>query len=827
MVEWKRLRQTKILLRKNFILNKRNVRGTLIQLLVPFIFVFFLWILQFGLKENAKKDEAVQVFPNPSAQQISPIPRCIIGKNKDYCLTVVYTTNTDIGDYVIEKIRVKNGIPIEEVRKFTDTDEMDHFVFNNKNITMAGVIFNLNSTSNELHYSLMYNQTTTYDNTKEILYPGFIELPWINSLELELARNVTNKPSLAYKFDFTEYAHPELVIRDVIAQMGPTFFFAALMFNVVIQLGQIVKEKELKLREGMNMMGLYDSVYWFTWTVTNILLNIVSALVLTASGYIFQFDFFKKNDFGTFFFLFLLFSISMVTFVFFLSVLMNRSDIATSIGFVIFLVGILIQGIASFAFQEDFFVAVRVILSFLPFALLSKGITDLSDASAGSTADGLRWSERFDNAWFDLNTVYGWLIFDFFLFLILALYLDNVIPNIYGTSRGPFFLFKPSYWKSTPSKPKQEKSKKPKKPKTTKKKSKNEVELQNKLDSDDEDVLQEKENVLSNNLPETNAVKIVNLRKVYTKKKGCCGEKKEFAAVKGTCLSIDQGQLFVLLGHNGAGKTTTFNMMTGLFGPTSGDAFVFGNSIISGMANIRKVMGVCPQHDILWGELTGREHLEIYAAFKGIPESDIDKEVEERLKDVELVAVANLMTSKYSGGMRRRLSTAIALIADPKIVYLDEPTTGMDPVSRRQVWNLIEKVKRGRVCLLTTHSMEEADVLGDRIAIMKKGKLVCLGSSLRLKNKFGAGYRIVVLTDPTNPNGHQDIIKFFEINLSVAPSSTSVGLLEFNVPREQLPNLVSFFEKIELSRQLLQIRDLQISMTTLEEVFLTIAGHDE
>jgi ABC-type multidrug transport system ATPase subunit len=122
-------------------------------------------------------------------------------------------------------------------------------------------------------------------------------------------------------------------------------------------------------------------------------------------------------------------------------------------------------------------------------------------------------------------------------------------------------------------------------------------------------------------------------------------------------------------------------MMTGLFPPTGGDAICFGHSIIDGMEQIRAVMGVCPQHDILWNQLTAREHLELFANLKGL-EGDIEEEVSQRLKDVALTAAADAAAGSFSGGMKRRLSVAIALVGDPRIVFLDEPTTGMDPVSR-------------------------------------------------------------------------------------------------------------------------------------------------
>lgn len=153
-------------------------------------------------------------------------------------------------------------------------------------------------------------------------------------------------------------------------------------------------------------------------------------------------------------------------------------------------------------------------------------------------------------------------------------------------------------------------------------------------------------------------------------------------------------------------------------------------------------MGVVPQFDILWGELTAGEHMRMFCKIKGIPDEDIEQVTEDLLKDVGLSDVLNARTYSFSGGMKRRLSVAISAIGDPKIIFMDEPTTGMDPVSRRDVWTLIQKLKKNKVIILTTHAMEEADILSDRIAVVCDGKLKCVGTPLYLKNAFGDGYRI-------------------------------------------------------------------------------------
>ena len=140
---------------------------------------------------------------------------------------------------------------------------------------------------------------------------------------------------------------------------------------------------------------------------------------------------------------------------------------------------------------------------------------------------------------------------------------------------------------------------------------------------------------------------------------------------------MDDGQLLCLLGHNGAGKTTTMNMLTGMLPINAGDAMIYGKSCSTEMDDIRSIMGICPQHDVLWDQLTGMEHVVLFAGLRGVERAEIPLEAERRLKEVELWDVRNVQSSAYSGGMRRRLSMAIALIGDPKVVFLDEPTTGM------------------------------------------------------------------------------------------------------------------------------------------------------
>ena len=226
----------------------------------------------------------------------------------------------------------------------------------------------------------------------------------------------------------------------------------------------------------------------------------------------------------------------------------------------------------------------------------------------------------------------------------------------------------------------------------------------------------------------------------------------------GLDLDMYEGQISMLLGLNGAGKSTTFSMLTGLIPQTKGFASVLGIDISTGMDRIRKSMGVCPQHDVLWGELTVKEHLQFFAALKGVAADEVDTEVAQKIREVGLTEKVDAPTSSLSGGMKRKLSVAIALIGGSKVVFLDECTSGMDPWSRRSTWEVIQNNKDGRLIVMTTHFMDEADILGDRIAIMADGRVRCCGSSMFLKQHFGVGYNLTMVKEQDCTEESEDAI---------------------------------------------------------------------
>eukprot|EP00392_Amoebophrya_sp_AT5.2_P011310 g11387.t1 len=326
-------------------------------------------------------------------------------------------------------------------------------------------------------------------------------------------------------------------------------------------------------------------------------------------------------------------------------------------------------------------------------------------------------------------------------------------------------------------------------------------------------------------------------------------------ALRELSMEMKRNEITCLLGHNGAGKSTLINLLTGLHPPTHGHAFFDGLSIADDIATIQRKMGICPQDHIFFSDLTGRQHLVFWTIFKNaevraaaaherraggqenggllMASSALESSVDALLKAVNLDWAADKLVRNYSGGMQRRLCVAIASIGDPEMIFLDEPTTGLDPVSRRQIWDFIQELKTNRVVVLTTHSMEEADCLADQIGILSVGRLKCLGTSLALKNKYGSGFRLSFSLDLAKGSRHE-IRKFVTERLPGAKVLVAAGTnLTMGVPRSLASIMPRFLKNLEDMETAAGdgegegervIVEHGISNSTLEEVFMNITA---
>lgn len=278
-----------------------------------------------------------------------------------------------------------------------------------------------------------------------------------------------------------------------------------------------------------------------------------------------------------------------------------------------------------------------------------------------------------------------------------------------------------------------------------------------------------------------------------------------------------------MLGPNGAGKTSFISMMIGLTTPTTGTAYVEGLDIRTQMDWVYTSMGVCPQHDLLWETLTGREHLLFYGRLKNLRGAALKRAVEDSLKSVNLFngGVADKQAGKYSGGMKRRLSVAISLIGDPKVVYMDEPSTGLDPASRSNLWNVVKRAKQDRAIILTTHSMEEAEYLCDRLGIFVDGGLQCVGNPKELRGRYGGSY---VFTMTTSVNDEHEVEQMvLRLSPSAERTYQMAGTQKFEMPKEEV-SIADVFQAVEVAKSRFPVYAWGLSDTTLEDVFIKVAN---
>jgi ABC-type multidrug transport system ATPase subunit len=579
-------------------------------------------------------------------------------------------------------------------------------------------------------------------------------------------------------------------------------------------MGRILIEKETKIREGMKMMGCRDSAFYL-------------------STYLYH-GFFSFGVSG--FCVLVLFSIPD---------LITYSD-PILVWFILWVVtwAAINQATAFTAFFNNSTMGKLAILGLmLMFSLIELALTDLTDPTAkaiwslflpflaGKWAIAVNMIEleymtqgatsetaAFPIIGYTLNDAIICGIFSGMLWLVIFMYLDQVVRQEFGVPRKKYFFLLPSFWKEEVFGI-----------------SKTQGGLGGFQDLTDEE---------SNNtdaqyfetvgiaqremMKENKCVKVRNLRKVFHV------DGKDFVAVNNVDFTMYRDEIFVLLGHNGAGKTTTFSMLTGLIPQSAGHVRFYGRTLENQLAYARDKVGICPQHSVLWPDLTALEHLLLFAKFKGVQGTNAEKQGRRLLREQYMEKDVHVLAGNMSGGMRRKLSLAIAFMGDPELVFLDEPTSGMDTAARREVWDLLRARKSNRVIILTTHYMDEADVLADRVSIMSHGKVKCSGTTTFLKNTYGCGYNLAFNLGAPAKTLVDKITAFLTPLFpgdALRLMSTAGSEVLFLVPFEASSCFQAAFDAIDKAKKTkdeeLQILDWTLLVCNLEEVFLKVASEEE
>lgn len=551
-------------------------------------------------------------------------------------------------------------------------------------------------------------------------------------------------------------------------------------------------ERESQLKEAMRIMGLSNTLHWAAWLTSSFFIPIIAYTLVTiflcvkiiGGQAIFQY-----SNFFLIWLFFVFYIIAVITFCFLISVIFKKASTAGRVGSILFV----ITYVFHYQFGENFesFNYVVKLLFCLPVNTgLGQGISMILQLEQERV--GLQFSSfaSHDNHFrFSIAEVLFSFVIASAIHILLTAYIEQVFTGDIGVSKPWYFPFSRI------------------------------IKMFKEPIVNDQDDVNEPPKLSSGdyeNDPQNMKVgiEIVDLTKKFGKS----------TVVNKFSLNMYEDQITVLLGHNGAGKTTTLNMLTGMFAPTSGTAFLNKYDIRMEIEQARKSLGLCPQHNILFDDLTVREHLIFFCRLKGVNSKEaINDNISKYVDLLDFNDKIDALSKTLSGGQKRKLSIGIALCGNSQIVMLDEPTSGLDAGARRSLWNLLIEEKKGRTILLTTHHMDEADILGDRIAIMNNGELQTVGSSFFLKKRFGSGYKFIcVKNQGCNPNNILNVLQEFVIDARLESDVQTEAVFILN--EDHLPSFSKMFKKIEELSESLKISSFGLSLTTLEEVFIKVGS---
>lgn len=850
--------QYKLLLWKNYLITIRNSKALLFQVLAPVFICLFL----VGL-DLLTQSMLVWEDPYPELVQIDGIPKCV-GKE---CITLgigLTAGKNEWTDYVINYLEQEYDLEIgKDMKVLTERNPIEFYQYlaDHMNTTQVGIIFctgrfelpenRLNITyidcqpensAQQFHmYNILTNRTMglldviseddPFDYYSIAIKKAVDEA--IISYHSFKAGIKAPKISLSIQ-DFPVTSNRYLEGYDIVANSGAFYFFIPPMVIFVVTLIDLLREKETRLRQGLNVMGMYSSTYWSSWLTKGFCTALLSSNILTIVGIMSGFDTFTNTPYLILIIVFTSFVFAMIALACFMASILKtvKAGYTASYGFI--LGGLVLQSFMSNVFLlyllhsdqlPGWIQAIHYILFLYPPFNFAKAYGDIARKSGRKfsrhergwvNGPGFTWKNFVHSIWGNVagvkykvpstgSTVLI-LLGDVVFYMLLTWYFDNVMENNRSSGQPAYFIFTRKFWGC---KSRQLQTQNPEG---------NELMI---LTSQIDSVENQKRQIISNQQTgkTSDGVRFINISKTFHQ--GFCGisSVKDIKAVRSVYLEVKKNSLLALLGHNGAGKTTMMNMLTGIVEISEGQILVNEHDIAENLTQARRRLGYCPQFDVLWDELTAREHLLLFGQLKGYRGHYLNTEVDKILKTVNLTDVADNQVVTYSGGMKRRLSVCISGIGDPDVIILDEPTTGLDPISRRQVWELIRELKKDRAVILTTHSMEEADVLSDSIAVIVDGQLKTIGSSLSLKNAYGDGYRVSIVSFNTQ--------RVIQILKTLVPSGRivdeSAGSLIISVSDPS--HIADFASEVERASELKSlISDWSLSHTTLEEVFMKLTA---
>ncbi|KAM5273748.1 cholesterol transporter ABCA5 [Ctenodactylus gundi] len=777
-------RQTRTLLLKNYLIKCRTKKSSVQEILFPLFFLF--WLILISMMHPNKKHEEM---PD---RELTPMDKSILSN-----LVLGYTPVTNTTSYIMQRVSTDYLPDVIRTEEYTSEKEMVASSLS-KSSDFVGVVFKdlmsyeLRFFPDKIPLSSIYMDSRAacsksceaaqywssgFTVLQASIDAAIIELKTNVSVwnELESTKAVIMGESAVVEIDI--FPRGVILIYLVIA-FSPFGYFLAI---------HIVAEKEKKLKEFLKIMGLHDTAFWLSWVLLYInlifLMSLLMAVIATASSL------FPQSSSFVIFLLFFLYGLSSVFFALMLTPLFKKSKhvgiveffFTVSFGFV----GLLIVLMESFPKSLVWLLSPFCQCTFL---IGIAQVMYLEDFNEGALFSNLTEGP------YPLIITIVMLILNSIFYVLLAVYLDQVIPGEFGLRRSSLYFLKPSYW------------------------SKNKRNYKELSEGNINGNISFSEIVepVSSEFIGKEAIRISGIQKTYRKKS------ENVEALRNLSFDIYEGQITALLGHSGTGKSTLMHILCGLCPPSDGFASIYGHRVseIDEMFEARKMIGICPQLDIHFDVLTVEENLSILASIKGIPANSIIQEVQKVLLDLDMQAIKDNQAKKLSGGQKRKLSLGIAVLGNPKVLLLDEPTAGMDPCSRHIVWNLLKYRKANRVTVFSTHFMDEADILADRKAVISQGMLKCVGSSIFLKSKWGIGYRLSMYIDQYCATESLSSLVRQHIPGATLLQQNDQQLV-YSLPFKDMDKFSGLFSALDIHSEL-GVISYGVSMTTLEDVFLKL-----
>ena len=880
------------LLKKNLILMKRNFISTLFEIFFPSIIIVVILILrkafsvdthdfsEEGSIESFIKDKSMtsinyNLYSNLEDQEwnglslLSPFQICSSSNEQFEERKIIASLGIPgdikqqmINDAELFKTKGINDftLTMDSFQEFSSVEELNEYIKDPSYLSKKdklicfGVKFSYDEENEHYNYSLHFfdypkqgnEGIQDIANNAQGMFDPFQTGPDLNSFmrykngaysymmkiinqyilrketgksDAELNYGIAAMKYIDYRSDsFGEFMGYMIGVILVMAYMSPLSLYVYRM----------VGDKESKIKESMKIMGLEEGQYFLSYFIQYTVINIFSSIINAGLFTVFL----DRISYYHLFVTLLLWSLNVFALIYFFQSFIDKTKIALVLSLVIYFMMYCVSLACMF---EGGSLAAKIGLSLFPQVCLNNGILLFSKFQYHfRTFKDREFFEIYTT--FSVGLMYIMFVVDFFLFLFLGFYLNNVLPHDFGIRKPLYFIFTSDFWCSNKKRNNDEK-------KLIDKKLEENAEEDNKENNyaiygSKDDIIKdevdeklygdspnfESEEIYKNRNKNDDKLKIRNIVKMF-------GDGK--IAVNGVNLNFYKDEIFALLGHNGAGKTTLISMLTGMYEATKGTAIYEGVNILDSMNMeiFREKLGICPQHDILFEDLTIREHLEMFSIFKGVELTEVDNEVNKTLHDFQLEDIQYMLAKNLSAGQRRKLSISISLIGGSKVIFLDEPSSGMDITSRRNLWEILKRQTDGKIIILTTHYMEEASVLGKRIGIINAGKMKCIGSPLFLIEKYGKFMSLNVTKEEDCDSN--TIIEFIKNNAEDIEYEALSEEIMFRIPiknensgKKTNFDLKSFFTKFDDNVKKLRIKSYSVSMPTLEDVFLNVAAED-